>query len=160
MIIKKLMIYAFLTMPLPLLAQARTQAVKESVKLSGDTAAASGFGQAPTYQLSSHILDVSSGMPAPGVTVQLEKLNEKTKVWSVVDKKVTDEQGRIKEFLDQRQQNKGIYKLTFFVKDYFASKKMESFYPFVDVVFQIQDDKHYHVPITLSAYGYSTYRGN
>ena len=86
--------------------------------------------------------------------------NETTKVWSVVDKKVTDEQGRIKEFLDQRQQNKGIYKLTFFVKDYFASKKMESFYPFVDVVFQIQDDKHYHVPITLSAYGYSTYRGN
>ena len=86
--------------------------------------------------------------------------NETTKVWSVVDTKVTDEQGRIKEFLDQRQQNKGIYKLTFFVKDYFASKKMESFYPFVDVVFQIQDDKHYHVPITLSAYGYSTYRGN
>jgi 5-hydroxyisourate hydrolase len=118
------------------------------------------YGQAPTYQLSSHILDVSSGMPASGVTVQLEKLNEKTKVWSFIDKKVTDEQGRIKEFLDGRQQNRGIYKLTFFVKEYFSYKKTESFYPFVDVVFQIQDDKHYHVPITLSAYGYSTYRGN
>jgi 5-hydroxyisourate hydrolase len=118
------------------------------------------YGQAPTYQLSSHILDVSSGMPASGVTVQLEKLNEKTKVWSFIDKKVTDEQGRIKEFLDGRQQNRGIYKLTFFVKEYFSNKKTESFYPFVDVVFQIQDDKHYHVPITLSAYGYSTYRGN
>ena len=118
------------------------------------------YGQEPTYQLSSHILDVSSGMPATGVTVQLEKLNEQTKVWDFVDKKVTDGQGRIKDFLDQRQQNKGIYKLTFFVKPYFLSKKTESFYPFVDVVFQIQDDKHYHVPITLSAYGYSTYRGN
>jgi 5-hydroxyisourate hydrolase len=117
-------------------------------------------GQAPTYQLSSHILDVSSGMPASGVTIQLEKLSENTKVWVFVDKKVTDGQGRVKEFLDQRQQHKGIYKLTFFVKEYFSSKKTESFYPFVDVVFQIQDDKHYHVPITLSAYGYSTYRGN
>jgi 5-hydroxyisourate hydrolase len=118
------------------------------------------YGQAPTYQLSSHILDVSSGMPASGVTAQLEKLNEKTKVWVFIDKKVTDGQGRIKEFLDGRQQNRGIYKLTFFVKDYFSSKKTESFYPFIDVVFQIQDEKHYHVPITLSAYGYSTYRGN
>ena len=118
------------------------------------------YGQAPTYQLSSHILDVSTGMPASGVTVQLEQLNEKTKVWMFLDKKVTDEQGRIKEFLDQSKQNKGIYKLTFFVKEYFTSKKTESFYPFIDVVFQIHDDKHYHVPITLSAYGYSTYRGN
>jgi 5-hydroxyisourate hydrolase len=118
------------------------------------------YGQAPSYQLSSHILDVSSGMPASGVTVQLEKLNEKTKVWVFVDKKVTDGQGRIKEFLSGRQQNRGIYKLTFFVKEYFSSKKTESFYPFIDVVFQIQDEKHYHVPITLSAYGYSTYRGN
>lgn len=118
------------------------------------------YGQAPTYQLSSHILDVSTGMPASGVTVQLEKLNENTKVWAFVDKKITDGQGRIKEFLDQRQQNRGIYKLTFFVKEYFSSKKTESFYPFIEVVFQIQDDKHYHVPITLSAYGYSTYRGN
>lgn len=118
------------------------------------------YGQTTNYQLSTHILDVSSGMPATGVTVQLEKLNEKTKTWVYVDKNVTDEQGRIKAFLDQKQQNRGIYKLTFFVKDYFLSKKMGTFYPFVDVVFEIQDNKHYHVPITLSAFGYSTYRGN
>jgi len=118
------------------------------------------YGQTQTYQLSTHILDVSSGMPAPGVTVQLEKLNEKTKAWVFVDKNITDEQGRIKAFLDQRQENRGIYKLIFFVKDYFSSKKADTFYPFVDVVFEIKDNKHYHVPITLSAYGYSTYRGN
>ncbi|MFC3562937.1 hydroxyisourate hydrolase [Pedobacter jamesrossensis] len=118
------------------------------------------YGQIPKYQLSSHILDVSSGMPASGVTVQLEKLDQRTKVWSFVDKKVTDAQGRITDFLEQREQNKGIYKLTFFIKEYFSSRKTESFYPFIEVVFQIQDEKHYHVPITLSAYGYSTYRGN
>jgi len=118
------------------------------------------YGQVPTYQLSSHILDVSSGMPACGVTVRLEKLDEKSKAWGFVDEKITDQQGRIKDFLNHRQQNRGVYKLTFFVKEYFTRKEMETFYPFVDVVFQIQDDKHYHVPITLSAFGYATYRGN
>ena len=118
------------------------------------------FGQSTKYQLSSHILDIATGLPAVGVTVQLERLDEKTKLWNTVDKKVTDGQGRIKEFLDERQGNEGIYKLTFFVKEYFLSRKVESFYPFVDVVFEIKDKKHYHVPITLSAYGYSTYRGN
>ncbi len=118
------------------------------------------YGQEQTYQLSSHILDVSTGMPAVGVSVQLNRLNQKTKVWSFVEEKVTDGQGRIKEFLNQRDKNAGIYKLTFFIKDYFSRKKTESFYPFIDVVFEIKDKKHYHVPITLSAYGYSTYRGN
>jgi len=118
------------------------------------------YSQVPVYQLSSHILDVSTGMPANGVTVQLEKLNEKNQQWVFVEKKLTDNQGRIKDFLAQSQQNKGIYKLTFFVKEYFSRKNIESFYPFIDVVFQIQDDNHYHVPITLSAFGYSTYRGN
>ena len=118
------------------------------------------YSQVPVYQLSSHILDVSTGMPANGVTVQLEKLNKKNQQWVFVEKKLTDNQGRIKDFLAQSQQNKGIYKLTFFVKEYFSRKNIESFYPFIDVVFQIQDDNHYHVPITLSAFGYSTYRGN
>jgi len=119
-----------------------------------------GYGQEQTYQLSSHILDVSTGLPAPGVTVQLNKLNPKTKVWTFVAEKVTDEQGRIKDFLDQRQENTGIYKLTFLVQEYFSNKKIKSFYPFIEVVFEINDKKHYHVPITLSAYGYSTYRGS
>lgn len=122
--------------------------------------AAFSYAQTPVYQLSSHILDISTGAPAPGVTVELSKMNDNTKTWSVVDKKVTDENGRIKEFLSMKQSNKGIYKLTFLVQDYFSKKQISSFYPFIDVVFQIQDEKHYHVPITLSAFGYSTYRGN
>ncbi len=118
------------------------------------------FAQTPVYQLSSHILDVSTGLPAPGVPVKLEKLNEGTKLWSTLDEKVTDENGRIKDFLEEKKSQNGIYKLTFLVADYFKSKKTESFYPFIEVVFQIRDKKHYHVPITLSPYGYSTYRGN
>ncbi|GAB2552089.1 hydroxyisourate hydrolase [Rufibacter soli] len=118
------------------------------------------YAQTNTHQLSSHILDISTGLPAPEVTVRLEKQDEKTKAWTTVDTKVTDENGRIKDFLPYTKTQPGIYKLTFEVADYFKKKKTDSFYPFIEVVFQIKDKNHYHVPITLSPYGYSTYRGN
>ncbi|WP_245539633.1 hydroxyisourate hydrolase [Pontibacter roseus] len=118
------------------------------------------YAQTTTYQLSSHILDVSTGMPAKGVPVQLEKMDEKTRLWKQVDEKMTDENGRIKDFLAANTANKGVYRLRFLVADYFKSKRTESFYPFIEVVFQIRDNDHYHVPITLSPYGYATYRGN
>lgn len=118
------------------------------------------FAQKKTYQLSSHILDVSKGTPATGVTIKLEKYNEQTKVWSFVDEKITDNNGRITDFLSSDKPNLGIYKLTYLTSDYFKKNNTDSFYPFIEVVFQIKDANHYHVPITLSAYGYSTYRGN
>lgn len=118
------------------------------------------FAQNKKYQLSSHILDISKGMPVSGVTIQLEQFNEQTKKWSFVDKKQTDVNGRITDFLDSQKTNLGIYKLTYYTADYFRKNNAESFYPFIEVVFQIKDQNHYHVPITLSAYGYSTYRGN
>lgn len=118
------------------------------------------FAQAQTYQLSSHILDISTGLPAPEVPVKLAKWNEKEKIWTSVDQKNTDDNGRIKDFLEQSKFTTGIYKLTFLVADYFKSKNVTSFYPFIEVVFEIKDNKHYHVPITLSPFGYSTYRGN
>ena len=118
------------------------------------------FAQTKDFQLSSHILDIGLGQPAQGVSVKLEKMHQVTKIWSYVDEKITDKSGRIPDFLPSKNDNKGIYRLTFMVADYFKSKKTESFYPFVEVVFQIQDANHYHVPITLSPFGYSTYRGN
>ncbi len=118
------------------------------------------FAQKTTFQLSSHILDVSKGEPATGVTIKLEKYNEQTKTWTFTDEKITDKNGRITDFLSSEKSNIGIYKLTYFVSDYFKRTNTESFYPFIEVVFQIKDGNHYHVPITLSAYGYSTYRGN
>lgn len=118
------------------------------------------FAQKNNYQLSSHILDVSKGTPVSGVTIKLEQYNEKTKLWSFVDEKQTDVNGRITDFLNSEKSNLGIYKLTYFTADYFKKNGTDSFYPFIEVVFQIKDQNHYHVPITLSAYGYATYRGN
>ena len=55
----------------------------------------------------------------------------------------------------------GVYKLRFYTQGYFAAMRQPTFYPYVDVVFEVSDPtQHYHVPLTLSAYGYSTYRGS
>lgn len=114
-----------------------------------------------TYQLSTHILDITLGQPAPNVNVTLEKKVPDTEQWNKIDEKVTDENGRIKDFLPENStDNTGIYRLTFHTEAYFDRYSIQSFYPFVQVVFQILDNKHYHVPITLSPFGYSTYRGN
>ena len=118
------------------------------------------YSQSKTFQLSSHILDISKGMPASDVRIRLEKLETNKKAWSIIEEKVTDANGRISDFLSNERSNEGIYKLTFLTADYFKNQNIESFYPFIEVVFEIKDNKHYHVPITLSAYGYSTYRGN
>lgn len=118
------------------------------------------FAQKSDYQLSTHILDISEGKPAVGVSVELEKYNEQKENWMYIAKKTTGESGRIPNFLPTEKSNLGIYKLTFYTKDYFVKNDKDTFYPFITVVFEIKEDVHYHVPITLSAYGYSTYRGN
>ena len=111
-------------------------------------------------QLSTHILDIGKGIPATGVTVELEKMNEKNKTWTLIDTQVTDSNGRIPNFLHKKKGNEGIYKLVFKVANYFKSNHTETFYPFIEVVFQIKGTNHFHVPITLSPFGYSTYRGS
>ncbi|MEE6127604.1 hydroxyisourate hydrolase [Chryseobacterium arthrosphaerae] len=113
------------------------------------------------FQLSSHILDISEGKPAGKVEIALEKFNETTQQWVSVGKKQTDNNGRVSDFLPyQKTGNHGKYKLVFFVEDYYKYKNIESFYPSIEVIFQIKDSEHYHVPITLSPFGYSTYRGS
>ena len=120
-----------------------------------------GCAQEAKYQLSSHILDVTQGKPATDVKIRLSK-QDKTEKWITVDEKQTDQNGRITDFLKEGKgvNNQGIYKLTYFVEPYFKKLNQSSFYPFIEVVFEIKDEKHYHVPITLSPFGYSTYRGN
>ena len=113
------------------------------------------------YQLSSHILDITKGMPATDVKITLQKQIQNNQ-WLMIARKTTDENGRVSDLLsqDEKSDNIGVYKLTFYVEPYFQSQQTDTFYPYIEVVFEIKDDKHYHVPITLSAFGYSTYRGN
>lgn len=119
-----------------------------------------GIAQDKNYQLSSHILDIHTGKPASGVNIILSR-QDTSGQWSIVEERMTDVNGRVKDFLEETPDGQqGIYKLTYLVGPYFESQGQDSFYPFIEVVFQIKDNAHYHVPITLSPYGYSTYRGN
>ncbi len=125
------------------------------------TATASFAADKGEYQLSSHILDIGSGEPAPNVDVRLMK-QQANGSWQLLDTKKTTEGGRINDFLpnEDNVDNDGTYKLIFETTPYFSKMGKESFFPYVEVNFNIEGDKHYHVPITLSQYGYSTYRGS
>lgn len=119
------------------------------------------FAQEPSYHLSSHILDITQGQPATNVRISLARQDNAGK-WKFIEEKHTDKNGRINEFLKEEAgvDHQGIYKLTYYTAPYFKGLGQESFYPFIEVVFELKDNNHYHVPITLSAFGYSTYRGN
>ncbi|AHG20476.1 hydroxyisourate hydrolase [Chania multitudinisentens RB-25] len=116
------------------------------------------------YQLSTHILDISQGRPASNVDIELYRLDRegKQETWRAVGQGTTDKDGRVKTFLEQQagKDNAGIYKLKFLTQPYFKQQQQNSFYPFIEVVFQVDGSSHYHVPITLSNFGYSTYRGS
>lgn len=109
--------------------------------------------------ITTHILDVSLGKPAQGIECRLEKLADGQN-WNEVGKAVTNSDGRIENFADFSL-NEGTYRIEFLTKNYFVQKNTPSFYPSVTVVFEIQDrNSHYHVPLLLSPFGYSTYRGS
>ena len=123
--------------------------------------ATTGFAQDAKYQLSSHILDITKGQPAADVKIALSQRSDAGE-WTTIDEKFTDKNGRITDFLKEVEgsEHHGVYKLTYFVEPYFKKASQSSFYPVIEVVFEIKDGNHYHVPITLSPFGYSTYRGN
>lgn len=118
------------------------------------------FAQETRFQLSTHILDITSGKPASEVKITLSKKDNNDN-WMIIDEKQTDTNGRIKDLLkEDGKDNSGIYKLTFYTKPYFEFLGQKSFYPYIEVVFELTGNEHYHVPITLSPFGYSTYRGS
>jgi 5-hydroxyisourate hydrolase len=109
--------------------------------------------------ITTHILDLSQGRPAQGVNVVLEF---QTDEWEVLGAGVTDADGRLQTLLPAEfQLPPGIYRITFATGAYFAAHNITSFYPEVSVIFIIEDAaQHYHVPLLLSPFGYSTYRGS
>ena len=111
--------------------------------------------------ISTHILDTSRGRPAGEVSVALEVLNA-GEGWSRLAEAATDVDGRIKEFvLSDSNLKPGTYRLVFAVAKYFESLNQQSFYPEVVVTFLIDAAaEHYHVPLLISPFGYSTYRGS
>jgi 5-hydroxyisourate hydrolase len=108
--------------------------------------------------LSSHVLDGTRGEPAPGVPVRWDRLADG--VWETVAHAVTDPDGRVADW-GGASPDEGVHRVVFGSGEYFAARQVETFYPEVVVVFEVTDaDRHHHVPLLLSPFAYSTYRGS
>jgi 5-hydroxyisourate hydrolase len=128
-------------------------------------------------QITSHVLDTSRGKPAEGITISLFESNGELngssnssskngntgqEHWSLLAEGKTNSDGRVPALLAQdRVLPAGSYRVHFAISDYFNGLNEQAFYPYVDIVFNISGDgDHYHIPLLLTAFGYSTYRGS
>ena len=108
--------------------------------------------------LSSHVLDGTSGGPAVGVSLRWDRLADGQ--WESVAQAVTDADGRVRDW-DSATPEVGTHRLVFGTGEYFSARKLPTFYPEVMVVFEVTDaDDHHHVPLLLSPFAYTTYRGS
>jgi 5-hydroxyisourate hydrolase len=109
--------------------------------------------------ITTHVLDTSIGRPAAGMKVSLEALSAGDG-WKQVGWGTTDTDGRIRELIMDTKLAERRYRLVFDTASYFATRDIAAFYPVVIVVFEIQHpNQHHHIPLLLSPFGYSTYRG-
>ena len=110
--------------------------------------------------ITTHVLDTAMGKPGIGIEVLLEikKGNE----WSQLSGGQTNNDGRVPELIPKGHAIAvGTYRISFKVANYFAAQKRDTFYPSADIVFEVKDaTQHYHVPLLVSPFSYSTYRGS
>lgn len=110
-------------------------------------------------KITSHILDTSIGKPAEGITLVLYKGGNDE--WTEISRSITNKDGRTPSPVNtDHSLHEGIYKIRFETKDYFDRNQIPTFYPFIEIIFEINDAAHYHIPLLLSPFGYSTYRGS
>lgn len=111
-------------------------------------------------QLTTHVLDTAKGKPGKGIKIVLEQKKENDDFIELAEG-VTNDDGRIPNLLPKDKVLEfGIYKMTFDTESYFKSNDTKGFYPYVSIVFEINSTEHYHIPLLISPYGYSTYRGS
>jgi len=108
--------------------------------------------------ISTHVLDTARGGPAAGIPVLLERLDGE---WSEVCRGITNDDGRLPVLVDVDTGPGGTWRITFDTDAYFEAIGVRGFYPFASIVFRLDaPDEHYHVPLLVSPFGYSTYRGS
>ena len=107
--------------------------------------------------ITTHVLDTAKGCPAKGIAVVLEKFTTGD-VWQQIGSGTTNQDGRITDLTSKNQFTTGKYRLTFHVEAYHSG---QGFFPQITIFFNVKNpDQHHHVPLLLSPFGFSTYRGS
>lgn len=109
--------------------------------------------------ISTHVLDTSVGLPAAGVQVSLEA--RIANGWETLGRTVTDADGRVKQFPANGAIARGVHRLHFETGAYYAARGIKAFHPSVTIEFEVLDaGAHNHVPLLLTPFGFTTYRGS
>jgi 5-hydroxyisourate hydrolase len=109
--------------------------------------------------ITTHVLDTSRGCPGAGIRVELHRKSGET--WKLVGQERTDANGRCSSLLGEELPEPGTYRLIFHATEYFREQNAKTFYSEIPVIFEVGDSgQHYHVPLLISPFGYSTYRGS
>jgi 5-hydroxyisourate hydrolase len=109
--------------------------------------------------ITTHVLDLAEGKPGRGIAIELERTERG--IWHLVGGGVTDDDGRLRTLTPAGPVPGGTYRLRFQVGPYFAAHHRDTFFPVVEIQFVVADGaQHYHVPLLLSPFGFSTYRGS
>ncbi len=110
--------------------------------------------------ITTHVLDTSLGCPADGIAVILCQVAKRGETVEL-GRGITNSDGRVTDLLPAGEAQAGTYRIEFDTASYFARSGRETFYPKVEVLFEVVGPgSHYHVPLLLSPFGYSTYRGS
>ncbi len=111
--------------------------------------------------ITTHVLDLASGRPAAGVPVNLLR-KEDGGTWREIGRGVTDADGRARTLLPEGSRvEPGAYRLTFDTLSHFKTNRSSTFFPEISVTFNVEDSSRpHHIPLLLSPFGYSTYRGS
>jgi 5-hydroxyisourate hydrolase len=112
-------------------------------------------------RISTHVLDIALGKPASDMPVRLER-RESSGEWALLSSTRTDGDGRCGQLLSEAEVLRaGLYRIAFDTASYHAARNTEGLYPIVQITFQVREgDSQFHIPLLLSPYGYTTYRGS
>ena len=109
--------------------------------------------------ITTHVLDTSAGRPGRGIAIELERVEHG--IWNLVGGGITDDDGRLRTLTPEGPVPEGTYRIRFQVGPYFAARQIDAFFPIVEIQFIVADGaQHYHVPLLLSPFAFSTYRGS
>ena len=112
--------------------------------------------------ITTHVLDTAAGRPGRGIAIELERADDAAAgAWKPVGAGATDDDGRLRTLTPAGPVEPGTYRIRFQTGAYFATQGTTGFFPVVEIQFTVADGtQHVHVPLLLSPYGYSTYRGS